>query len=117
MCREHRSVDWPCILKHSDDAELVFVSDQAEWDNHADLYCFEYDESDCLIDSSGTIHTLTNHINQYVKPEASGNSMSLGEVLGLVKAHAAQKGSCCVAKLYAPTISDAFKIVASLNET
>ena len=117
MCREHEALKWPCILKHSDDAELVFVNDQAEWDNDADLYRFEYDESDCLIDSSGNVHTLTNRINQHVRPEASGKSMSLEDILGLIKAHAALQGSCCVAKLYAPTISDAFEIVASLNET
>jgi hypothetical protein len=110
-------VNWPCIIKHSDDAELVYIGDQSEWDNDADLHYFEYDESDCLIDSSGDIYALTKPGNKYVKPEASGDSMSLVEILGLVKAHAAQKGSCCVAKLYAPTISDAFKIVESLNET
>jgi hypothetical protein len=42
--------------------------------------------------------------------------MELQEILGLIKAHAAQKGSCCVAKLYAPTIVDAFKMVESLDE-
>ena len=110
-------MNWPCIIKHSDDAELVYVGDQSEWDYDADLHCFEYDESDCLIDSSGDIYTLTKPCNKFVKPEASGDSMSLVEILGLVKAHAAQKGSCCVAKLYAPTISGAFKIVESLNET
>ena len=110
-------MNWPCIIKHSDDAELVYVGDQSEWDNDADLYYFEYDESDRLIDSSGDIYTLAKPINKHVKPEASGNSMSLVEILSLVKAHAAQTGSCCVAKLYAPTISEAFKIVESLNET
>jgi hypothetical protein len=110
-------MNWPCIIKHSDDAELVYVRDQSEWDNDADLHYFEYDESDCLIDSSGNIYNLTKQGNKYVKPEASGDSVSLVEILGLVKAHAAQKGSCCVAKLYVPTITDAFKIVESLNET
>ena len=110
-------MNYPCIIKHSDDAELIYVGDQSELDNNADIHCFDYDESDCLIDSSGDIYYLTRPSNKYVKPEANGGSMSLVEILGLVKAHAAQKGSCCVAKLYAPTISDAFKIVESLNET
>ena len=44
----------------------------------------------------------------------TGDIKSLEEILGLVKAHAAQAGSCCVAKLYAPTIPDAYKIVQSL---
>ena len=110
-------MNWPAIIKHSDDAELVYVSDQSEWDKDADLHGFAYDESDYLIDSSGDIYTLTKRSNKNVKPEANGDSISLIEFLGLVKAHAAQKGSCCVAKLYAPTIGDAFKIVESLNET
>jgi hypothetical protein len=109
-------VNWPGIIKHSNDAELIYVSDQSGWDNDADIHYFEYDESDCLIDSSGKIYTLTKRSNNHVKPEASGDSMSLDKILGLVKAHAAQKNSCCVAKLYAPTISDAFKIIESLNE-
>jgi predicted acylesterase/phospholipase RssA len=50
-----------------------------------------------------------------VEPRPSGESIALQVILGLIKAHAAQKGSCCVAKLYAPTIADAFKIIESLD--
>jgi len=109
-------LNWPCIIKYSDDAELTYVANQADWDNNADLYDLEYDESDFLIDSSGNLFNLTKRENKSVTPEPVGRSMSLNEILGLVKAHAAQKGSCCVAKLYAPTIAEAFRIVASLND-
>ena len=45
------------------------------------------------------------------------DTTNLEEILGLVKAHAAQAGSCCVAKLYAPSIDEAFKIAKStLND-
>lgn len=107
---------WPSIVKQSDDAELVYISNQAEWDKDTDLHDFEYDKSDFLIDSMGKVFDLTARENGYVKPEPSGDAMTLPEVLGLIKAHAAQKGSCCVAKLYAPTMEEAFKIVASLEE-
>lgn len=110
-------MNWPGIIKCSDDAELIYVSDQSEWDSEVELHYFEYDESDCLIDSSGDIYVLTKRSNDTVRPQANGNSMSLNEILVLVKAHAAQKGSCCVSKLYAPTIDEAFKIVESLSET
>ena len=109
-------VNWPGIIKHSDDAELVYVSDQAEWDNDTDLHCFEYDEADILIDSLGITFTLNVLDNKRVIPDSLGEVMELKDVLGLIKAHAAQKGSCCVAKLYAPSIVEAFKIVESLNE-
>jgi hypothetical protein len=109
-------VNWPAVIKHSGDAELIYVSDETEWNYDADLHSVEYDETDYLIDSSGKLFTLTNRKNKHVYPEPSGNSITLHEFLGLIKAHAAQQGSCCVAKLYAPTISEAFKIVESLNE-
>jgi len=110
-------VNWPAFIKHSNDAELIYVSDQTEWDNDTDLHYFEYDVSDYLLDSSGEIYSLTTRVDKYVKPQPRGQSSTLHDILGLIKAHAAQKGSCCAAKLYAPTISEAFKIVESLNET
>lgn len=109
-------VNWPGIIKHSHDAELIFVRDQSGWETDADIHAFEYDRSDCLIDATGNIYTLTCRNNKQVIPQASGDSMPLEKILGLVKAHAAQQNACCVAKIYAPTIQDAFKIIEALNE-
>ena len=110
-------VNWPAIIKHSDDPELIYVRDQTEWENDIDLHYFEYDAPDFLLDSDGKIYTLKDKDGCYIKPQPNGDIKSLQEILGLVKAHAAQQGSCCVAKLYAPSILEAFKIVASLNDT
>lgn len=112
-----QSLNWPGIIKHAGDPELTYVSSQAEWDNDVGLHGFEYDESDWLIDSSGHVFNLSKAAAESVQPQPSGKSMTLDEILGLIKAHAALKGSCCVAKLYSPTIDEAFKIVASLDET
>lgn len=105
---------WPAIIKHSNDAELVYISDQAQWDDDVDLHSFEYDETDNLIDSSGSVFDITNREGGVVKVKANGDVIELKVILGLVKAHAAQSGSCCVAKLYAPTFREAYKIVESL---
>lgn len=107
---------WPVIIKHDNDMELVYVNDQSEWNSDIDLHLHLYDESDYLIDVSGACFSLTRRINKSVTPEPNGNSRSLDEILGLVKGHAAQSGSCCVAKLYAPSIRDAFKIVKAIND-
>lgn len=108
-------INWPAIIKHADDEELIYIGNKNEWDGDTDIHSFEYHESDYLIDSSGEIYSLSSSQNSYVKPEPRGESISLQKLLGLVKAHAAQQGSCCVAKLYAPTIKDALKIVESLK--
>lgn len=109
-------IHWPAIIRHAGDVELLYISDQAAWRQDADLHDFVYDAADCLIDSSGKIYTLTTRANNQVLPQASGKVMPLTEILGYIKAHAAQKGSCCVAKLYAPGIVEAFKIVAAMDE-
>ena len=108
-------VAWPGVIKHSDDPEVIFVSGQDEWDSDADLRQFEYDEADFLVDSTGKKYKLTSSRNGYVEPEPRDDSMTLQQFLGLVKAHAASKGSCCVAKIYAPTFHEAFKIIESLK--
>ncbi|MCW9047111.1 MAG: DUF4144 domain-containing protein [Gammaproteobacteria bacterium] len=108
-------INWPAVIKHSDDAELIHVRGQAQWDDDADLNSFDYNEADYLIDSSGYAFDITNKVEGIVRPRASGLVIDLKSILGLVKAHAAQSGSCCVAKLYAPTIEEAYKIVESLD--
>lgn len=113
---EHEPIDWPAIVAHGDDAELLYVHDQRAWDGDADLHASDYRGSDCLIDASGRVFALTRRRGARIVPVATGDSRGLHQVLGLVKAHAAQAGSCCVAKLYAPSIRDALAIVKSLDD-
>lgn len=109
-------MNWPAIIKHADDEELIYVCDQGEWDSDADLHGVVYDEADFLIDATGQLYGLTAQLNKHVIPTARHASMPLLDILSLIKSHAASTGSCCAAKLYAPTIVDAFKILASLNK-
>lgn len=110
-------INWPAILKHSDDTELTYIRNRADWDNNADLHHVNYDDSDVLIDSSGNLFRLTTRLQNGVIPMPCHASLALEDILGLIKAHAAHTGSCCVAKLYAPSIPEAFKILESLLET
>lgn len=109
-------LNWPAIVKHSGDSELVYIRDQSQWDNDEDIHRFVYDESDVLIDVSGEVYGLTSRQGKQIHPESRGESMSLQAILGLIKAHAADTGACCVAKLYAPTLRDAFNMLDSLNK-
>ena len=112
---KNTTIHWPAIIKQTNDDELVYISDNTEWSNDTDLQTSVYDESDYLLDSTGQVFALTRKLNDSVLAESTGEVKSLLEVLGLVKAHAAQSGSCCVAKLYAPGILEAFNIVKSIN--
>lgn len=108
-------INWPVIIKYADDAELAYIDNQKKWDSESELHEFEYAVTDNLIDSLGCVYDLNNRDDGCIKPQANGKVVELKEILGLVKAHAAQSGSCCVAKLYAPTIREAYKIVESLD--
>ena len=109
-------IHWPAIIKHGDDPELTFVSNQSAWESDAERQAIDYDDSDSLIDSRGNVFTLSDWDNDRAAPKATGEVMALEEILGLVKAHASQAGSCCVVKLYAPSIADAFEIVRSFDK-
>ena len=106
---------WPAIIKHQDDDELTYIHDLYEWENTIKAGEFDFDNTDLLIDLAGNSFSIISLENNSVDLMQRPATLSLETVLGLVKAHAAQAGSCCVAKLYAPSIKDAFNIVKSLN--
>jgi len=110
------NIKWPAVIKYSNDAELLYIENQSEWNSDAGLHNFTYEESDYLIDSSGEVFSLTHKLNAHINPQIQNRKQSLEEILGLVKAHSAQLGNCCVAKLYAPSIEDAFDIVKSFTD-
>ena len=110
------AVNWPGVVLHDGDPELVYVPDHASWQRLTGLHDAGHAAPDCLIDVTGRVFTLSARGGNRVVPHPRGETKTLVEILGLVKAHAAQTGSCCVAKLYAPTIRDAFAIVAALQD-
>lgn len=109
-------INWPALIKHAEDAELDYVEDLQAWESDSERCTFDYDESDYMIDSTGAVFSLVAKTNRNrVVPEPTGEYKSLEQVLGLVKAHAAQADFCCVAKLFAPSIVDAMAMVKALN--
>jgi len=113
---KNTAIIWPAILKYDGEAELAFIADQAAWNNDADLHNASYVPDDMLIDSQGFIHSLASRQENLVTPEATARSLSLPEVIELIKAHLSELGSCCVSKFSAPSIQHAINIVRSTNE-
>ena len=107
---------WPAIIKHQDEDELIYIHDQWEWNDIVSSAEYDFDDTDQLIDSNGNTFSITSPEHNSVDLRKSPETLHLETILGLVKAHASQAGSCCVAKLYAPSIKDAFTIVKSLND-
>lgn len=107
---------WPVIINHQDEDELIYIHNQDEWKNIVTCAEYDFDHTDQLIDSTGKTFSIISPDNNSIQLKQRAETLSLETILGLVKAHASQAGSCCVAKLYAPSIKDAFIIVKSLND-
>jgi hypothetical protein len=108
-------ITWPAIIKYSGDAELAYIGTQAEWDADAHLHGFRVEQTDVLIDSNGEIYALSTVVNGTVLPEPTGKLASLEQVVELVRAHASQLGSCCVAKFSASSVREALRSVSALD--
>ena len=109
-------VKWPAIVQHADDAELYYLCDAHAWNDYAHTYGNDVEEDDRLIDVTGAVFSLQQSEEGGLSLTATETNYDLNAILGLVKAHAAQAGSCCVAKLYAPSIAEAFQIVKATGE-
>lgn len=108
-------VSWPAIIKFDGDAELTFIRDQADWEQNAEYHHFQYQAGDTLIDSTGQLFSLTAQAVGYALPEPVRHILSFEDIVTLVRAHAAQTGTCCIEKISAPSIKDVIELVESLD--
>jgi len=100
------SIEWPAFVHFENDPELLYFNDQSEWEKYQDKDNSDnehFESEDRFIDSNGKSYSLT--IND------SPNQLSLDQILGLVKAHLSDQGSCCVAKIYASTIKETILLI------
>lgn len=109
-------IHWPAVIHYDNDAELECVESVDHWMQQQDWLNGHFEKKDVLIDSDGLTYSLQADENKQVFPSPNGGELSLVKVLGLVKAHLADQGSCCVAKTYAPTIRDAILMVINSGE-
>lgn len=115
MSQQNPSIAWPAIVKYAGQAELAYVNDQTEWDADVHRHGLRYEKDDMFIDSKGEIYTLSNALNGSVRPTPTGKHALLAEVIEMVRAHAAQMGTCCVSKFYASSIYEAVCAVSVLD--
>jgi hypothetical protein len=106
-----KSIYWPAIIQYDNDPELEYLENEAAWNKLADSFETGFEDNDRLIDNKGQVFFCNKLANQLIDTPMPDEMMALETVLGLVKAHLADSGSCCVAKAYAPTIQDAIGMI------
>lgn len=114
-------VVWPAVLKYRGEHELTFILNQSAWNLDADLHFFGYDPEDILIDSEGSMFSLTNQncnlITSEQSAQKSAQKIDLESVLDLIKAHESQLGACCASKLSFQSIAEAIMVIGGESKT
>ena len=109
-------INWPGIIKFNNDPELIYIENQTQWDKDNNFFYNDFNESDYLIDASGNVYSLIHNSNGIISLKLTNKTKTLHEILDIVKNHAAHLNSCCVSKLYASSIKDAYNLVNSINK-
>ena len=99
-------VIWPAIIKLTDNDELLYIADLAQWHSDEDLHFIGYEQLDMLIDSAGAIHYLDKCNSDRSLPNPTGEYIELARAIDLVKAHFSSVGACCAAKITARSVAD-----------
>jgi len=89
---------WPAIIKYEAGDEVIYISDEDEWNNDALLSGFSYGDGDTLIDASGAIYDLpydTTTKKTLIKD--SSRKMELAEFSEVVQSHLKAVGQTAVA--------------------
>lgn len=102
----------PAFIKFHGDDELHFIGSQNAWKEDAQLIQTRFHPDDMLVDANGNQFSLQRELDDHVRCTPIAGSLSLEEVLQLVRRHAAQDGACCVAKLSAGSIAEAIALLA-----
>lgn len=106
-----RNIHWPAIVHYENDPELEYLENSAAWNQTIATSTNAFETNDSLIDSEGQLFSCQQLAQAKDGTTEPSETLPLKSVLGLVKAHLADCGSCCVAKTYAPTIKDAIRML------
>jgi hypothetical protein len=104
-------IHWPAVIRYSGNAELGYIDNQSDWENAPHFHSAHYHPEDVLIDSTGQEFVLQDRLQANVLPTPTGKTLTLEEVIQLVRLHAAQDGACCASKLFATSIAAAISMV------
>ncbi|WOH36778.1 DUF4144 family protein [Thalassotalea fonticola] len=108
-------ITWPAFIKHDGEDELIYISSLTEWQNDEEMLLYIFSERDVLIDSTGKVYSLPI-LQQNINSNDYLAVASVGNIVELVRAHAATVGECCIEKINCQTISQAVALVKDLTD-
>lgn len=102
-------VQWPAVVKLHGEDELIFVANQSSFELTPQLRAMRFQHQDVLIDSAGGVFNIG--VSYPLSLRLTDSTLSLDDVIALIRLHLASKDMCCVSKFYAHTIAEAYQTV------
>ena len=94
---------WPIIIQYAGSDELQYIHNAEEW--AAEHVYLAIDSKDQIIDSTGQCY-------HYQPPHlATQETLSLDDILPIIRAHFVCCGTCCSAKIGANSIPEALSLL------
>lgn len=109
-------INWPAIIHYQGDDELCYVASELEWESYPEWSTMDYAEAAVLIDSAGRVYRMAGLQDGNENLLATGQTISVNDLVKLVQRHAAMINTCCIEKIGFRTIDEAMAIIASLAE-
>lgn len=89
---------WPAIIKYEAGDEVIYISDEDEWNNDALLSGFSYGDGDTLIDANGAVYDLPyDTATKKTLIKDSSRKVELAEFSEIVQSHLKAVGQTAVA--------------------
>jgi len=108
-------VTWPAVVCIEGDDELVYIGSAQQWAGALDLLDRRCTRGDYLVDSDGRKFGLVTGDDGQPLPVFLGEEVSLQSFTGLLRAHAAVAGQCCIEKIVTASVADGIALVKSLG--
>jgi hypothetical protein len=109
-------IDWPAVIQYEGDDELTYIASEEEWARDSATYLYNHTGNSFLIDSKGDIFSLGSNESDAATISNTGDRISLGGFIRLVRIHASTVNRCCIEKISFRTIADGVKLIDSMNE-
>jgi hypothetical protein len=109
-------INWPAVINCEGDDELTYIDSEEEWKRSSSSYLYNHTGSSYLIDSNGVIFSLSSNESGAITASNTGDTISLEDLIRLVRIHASTVNRCCIEKISFRKIADGVKLIDSMSE-
>ena len=105
-------IHWPVLIKYHADDSLVLIRTQAQWTSEE--LSADHQLIELTVDSNGRLLTLSNTGPVIDPNNYAERQLSISRFASLIRAHVANEGHCCSAKMSVLNYAQGFNVIQML---